>query len=64
MCDIIWVLIILGIIAAISLIIIGVPTLLIGSWLDRERIEAYYRPLIEAEHEDRERRRMDVFLGH
>jgi hypothetical protein len=51
-------------VGAVCLVLFGIPTLLIGSAIDKERSDAYYRPHIEAEREAKERRRMDEFLDH
>ena len=53
-----------AVVGAIGFIVMGIPTLLIGSQLDKERRERYFRPLIEAEREAKERRRMSEFLDH
>jgi hypothetical protein len=51
-----------AVVGAVCLVLFGIPTLLIGSAIDKARSDAYYRPRIEAEREAKERRQMDEFL--
>lgn len=59
-----WGLVLVAWMGVATLIILGIPTLLISSKLERERQERFMRPRIEAERENIERQRMGEFLDH